>query len=63
MFYKKEENGNWNEASEVTLTSGEIATSDNRIEGNGWKWHDTPPQEYEDFIQAQAEYENWEQTQ
>lgn len=58
MFYKKESNGQWLVANEVLLPTLHELTEDNKLRMDGWKWHDTPPQEYEDFLQAEYEYEN-----
>jgi hypothetical protein len=64
MFYKKINNGDWLIAELlVNAPDYQLHRDGNREPIDGWKWHDTPTQEYEDFIQAQAEYENWEQTQ
>ena len=46
-FYKKEENGSWLFASHFVYTKDYILEKDgNREEIDGWKWYDTPPQEY-----------------
>jgi hypothetical protein len=66
MFYRKDDLGYWLTALRVKIPLDEgVLILDIRIRKNeyGWEWHDQPPQEYEDFIQAQAEYENWKQTQ
>lgn len=59
MFYKKEESGKWLVASEVLLPTLHELTESNKQRKDGWKWHDTPPQEYEEWEQAQAEYNNY----
>lgn len=45
-FYKKDSNGNWWEAKEVHLPTGEVLNEENKLELNGWKWNDESPQEY-----------------
>lgn len=49
MFYRKDEDGDWNIAIKVTLTDGAIIDSENRENDFGWKWHDNPPKEYLDW--------------
>lgn len=46
-FYKLEENGSWLFAPNFVYAKDYILEKDsNREEVDGWKWYDTPPQEY-----------------
>jgi hypothetical protein len=42
MFYKFE-NGKWEYGYTVCLPSGEILTEENKINSDGWVWHDEQP--------------------
>lgn len=57
MFYK-EEDGSWLIGKVIKIgTSGEILDENNKENNHGWQWHDTPPQEYLDWLQQQNEEE------
>jgi hypothetical protein len=46
-FYKLDENGNWLFAPNYVYAKDYVLEKDgNREEVDGWKWYDTPPQEY-----------------
>ena len=46
-FYKLDENGSWLFAPNFVCTKDYVLEKDgNREEIDGWKWYDTPPQEY-----------------
>ena len=54
MFYLHEEEFNlWQTANNVHFPDGAILSSDNRVEKNGWKWYDTPPAEYTEWLEQQ----------
>lgn len=54
MFYKKENNGDWLIGKVIKIgTSGEILDENNKENEYGWEWHDTPPQEYLDWLEEQ----------
>ena len=55
MFYKKDKNGKWWRSENVHLPSGEKLTPENKLEIDGWEWHDTPPQEYLEWTQNETE--------
>lgn len=47
MFYNFDEIKNeWLCGTVVRLATGEILTEDNKLEIQGWKWYDIPPEEY-----------------
>ena len=46
MFYKKDDKGIWWKSKNVHLPTGEVLTEDNKLELDGWKWYNEPPQEY-----------------
>jgi len=50
MFYK-EDNGEWWTGLIVHLPSGEELNENNTVNSYGWEWHDTPPQEYLDWLE------------
>lgn len=57
MFYKKE-NENWLIGKVIKIgTSGEILDENNKENEYGWSWHDTPPQEYLDWLDEQENIE------
>ena len=46
-FYKLDENGSWLFAPNFVCAKDYVLEKDgNREEVDGWKWYDTPPQEY-----------------
>ena len=46
-FYKLDENGSWLFAPNFVYAKDYVLEKDsNREEVDGWKWYDTPPQEY-----------------
>ena len=46
-FYKLDENGSWLFAPNFVYAKDYVLEKDgNREETDGWKWYDTPPQEY-----------------
>ena len=46
-FYKLDENGSWLFAPNFVYAKDYVLERDsNREEVDGWKWYDTPPQEY-----------------
>ena len=46
-FYKLDENGSWLFAPNFVYAKDYILEKDGyREEIDGWKWYDTPPQEY-----------------
>jgi hypothetical protein len=45
MFYKFE-NNKWEYGYTVCLPSGEILTEENKINSDGWEWHDNPPENF-----------------
>jgi len=51
MFYKRNNNSEWYIGEIVNLPNGEKLTKDNKQSLNGWEWHDTPPQEYLEWIE------------
>ena len=54
MFYKyEEENNNWNVANRVAFPDGVTLSVDNKIEKDDWKWYDTPPAEYTEWLEQQ----------
>lgn len=74
MFYKKEIKKvviseveetivNWHAGNKVMLPNSfnnEILTEENKQEIDGWTWHDTPPQEYLDWLEEQEQDERTE---
>lgn len=55
MFYKKDENNNWFVGNKIHFPDGTDLSVDNKVEKNGWKWHDTPPAEYTEWLNQQEE--------
>ena len=54
MFYLHEEEFDiWQTANNVHFPDGTTLSSDNRVEKNGWKWYDTPPAEYTEWLEQQ----------
>ena len=54
MFYLHEEEFDlWQTANSVHFPDGTTLSSDNRVEKNGWKWYDTPPAEYTEWLEQQ----------
>ena len=51
MFYKKE-NDSWLTGLIVELPK---LTKDNKESLSGWVWHDTPPNEYTEWLATQEE--------
>jgi hypothetical protein len=45
MFYKYE-NGEWFIGAKIYFPDGTILSLENKIEKDGWMWHDEPPREY-----------------
>jgi len=54
MFYKYiQEEDIWATGSKISFPDGVVLSSDNRVEKNGWKWYDTPPAEYNKWLEQQ----------
>ena len=54
MFYKKNTNEDWDNARIIKLAvTGEVLDENNKENEYGWVWHDTPPQEYLDWVEEQ----------
>lgn len=53
-FYKKENNGSWSVAYlKIILPDNTIIDENNKENNHSWTWHDTPPQEYLDWVEEQ----------
>jgi hypothetical protein len=50
MFYKYE-NGEWFIGAKIYFPDGTILSLKNKIEKDGWMWHDEPPREYLEWFQ------------
>lgn len=50
MWYKFE-NGEWLIGNKIIFPDGFILENNHTESRDGWEWHDTPPQEYLDFIE------------
>ena len=57
MFYKKDNNGDWTVGIRIILPTNEELTENNTENSYGWTWHDTPPQEYLDWLEEQNKEE------
>ena len=55
MFYKKEEEENWVTGNKISFPDGVTISVDNKIEKDGWKWYDTPPTEYTEWLESNEE--------
>lgn len=54
MFYKYiEEDNIWVTGNRISFPDGVVLSTDNKIEKDGWKWYDNPPQEYLDWLEQQ----------
>jgi len=54
MFYKYiQEEDIWVTGSKISFPDGVVLSTDNRIEKDGWKWYDTPPAEYTEWLEQQ----------
>lgn len=65
MFYKKI-NNDWYCGYEVILPTNPETTLDenNRENDHGWIWHDTPPQDYLDWLEIQnsmSDFDDYEE--
>lgn len=56
MFYKFE-NNQWWTGTVIAISSTCTINENNRENECGWEWHDTPPQEYLDWLEAKKEEE------
>lgn len=62
MFYKKSVES-WLNGTRIALPNGVEITEENRSEHEdvlseyGWTWHDTPPQDYLDWLKEQENIE------
>ena len=53
MYYKKEEDGNWNVGNRIDFPDGTTLNSENRLSKQSWVWYDESPQEYLDWLDIQ----------
>jgi hypothetical protein len=54
MFYKyNSENNEWYTGLEIHFPKGIVLSVNNKIAHDGWQWHDTPPQEYVEWLNSQ----------
>jgi hypothetical protein len=54
MFYLYEEEFDlWQNANNVYFPDGTTLSVDNKEEKGGWKWYDTPPTEYNKWLEQQ----------
>lgn len=51
MFYKKENDNWW--CSDWVSNKNYTLNENNKQSIDGWEWHDTPPQEYLDWLEEQ----------
>jgi hypothetical protein len=58
MYYKKEEDGNWNVGNRIDFPDGVVLSKDNKLSKDGWVWYDETPQEYLDWLDTQNQDNN-----
>lgn len=46
MFYKLDENGVWWTGTIIHLPNGVTLSSENKVNQDGWEWHDEAPDGY-----------------
>jgi len=57
MFYKKDSNTDWKQASgKIHLPDGTILSKDNKLSKSGWIWLPKPPIEYTDWINTKIHF-------
>jgi hypothetical protein len=54
MFYiYEEEIDEWHTGNKISFPDGTTLSVDNKTEKDGWKWYDTPPAEYTEWLEQQ----------